>query len=220
MKFCPGLRVFIPSLICSFHRYTVSDINEQMDKRRRAILGLAGALSIGAVSCADWMKFDLGGGHFVGTGVADLELRLFDGQLVKVNSTALRADAIRLNQAGSQEKAWSLSFFNIPLSASGGPSSAQMTLTLEFDEAPVPGIVSAGWWRGVRMSAELFSGPITADKTSRLRSKTLRTGQVSLQTAQLKVDGKLAGHFEFSSGSDSVKGRFDLVLKEAPPLIP
>jgi hypothetical protein len=178
------------------------------------------ALSLGAVSCAKWMKFDLGGGHFVGTGVVDLELRLFDGRLVKVNSTALKADTIRLNQTGSQGKTWSLSFFDIPISASGGPSSAQMSLTLEFDETPAPGTVTAGWWRGVRMSAELFSGPITAGGSSRLRSKTLRTGQVSLQAAQLKVDGKLAGHFEFSSGSDSVKGRFDLSLKEAPPLIP
>lgn len=187
-----------------------------MDKRRRAVLRFAGALSLGAAGCT--LKFDLGGGHFVGTGACEIDLRLFDDVRAQVNSAALKLDAIRLNQAGSQEKSWSLTFFWIPISAPGLPPTAELTLTLEFDAPPAPGTVTASWWRGVRMSAEIFSGPMVAVDSSRLRSKTLRTGQISLQTAQLKLDGKFAGHFEFSSGSDFVKGRFDLTLKDPPPL--
>jgi hypothetical protein len=153
-------------------------------------------------------KLDMSGASYVGRGAASLDFRV-DGRSGTLTKDAAWG-AVRLNEVG-KGGAWYLDFNDLAVTE-GAPPPAKAYVSIELPAHPV-----VGTFRAV-VTCEIYKAArVTSERI--LWSRFATHAELILEKVELAAGGAFAGRVSFVKGETYVRGRFDLCLDDAPPLV-
>ena len=189
----------------------------------RLILIIYPVLIIMFILNVEKWKFDFGGSYYVGKGKVEIEYKLGSHVTGKLNEAVMKWDAVRLNQSSSGSNDWYLDFNELPIKLDHEPLlSTTMYITIKLDEPPKSGAFNSAFWSGPKAYIEIWSPRRSAEEpdAKRLLKFRLKHVQLTFDEVELRLSGKFIGKFTLEEKEIVINGKLDLLLQDAPPLLP